>query len=108
MELYIHQIPVFVVNEPDEGVDLPEFCQEAQDLLSPHLLRNVEVVYIGEFKELQGRNATYANGAIYIASAEPTAFDMLEDFIHEVAHSLESSYGLFIYDDALVAEFKGI
>ena len=32
---------------------------------------------------------------------------MLEDFIHEVAHSLESSYGLFIYDDALVAEFKG-
>ena len=49
----------------------------------------------------------YDNGGIYISSAEPTNFDMLENFIHEVAHSLESDYGMMIYDEELVREFKG-
>ena len=38
---------------------------------------------------------------------EPTIEDMLENFVHEVAHSLENSYGLQIYTDALIQEFKG-
>jgi Mlc titration factor MtfA (ptsG expression regulator) len=32
---------------------------------------------------------------------------MLENFIHEAAHALESDYGMFIYDDSLIQEFKG-
>jgi len=39
---------------------------------------------------------------------EPTNFDMLENFVHEVAHSLELDYAWNIYlDDDLVDEFKG-
>ena len=107
MEYYIHQVPVFVVNAPGEGVDIPLFCQEAEDTLPAPLLRNVEVVYIGNFKELKDRNALYANGGIYITAKEPTNFDMLENFVHEVAHSLEATYGLEVYQDDLIHEFKG-
>ncbi len=107
MEYYIYNIPLFVVNEPEESVDIPAFCEEVESILPRRLLKNVEVVYIGEFRELQGRNATFANGGIYITSREPTSFDMVENFVHEVAHSLELDYGMHIYDENLVAEFKG-
>lgn len=107
MEYYIHNIPLFIMNSPPEGVNIPEFCTEVEAYMSPSLLRNVEVVYVGDFADLQDRNAAYNNGAIYITSSEPTNFDMLENFVHETAHSLESTYGPMIYDQELVAEFKG-
>ena len=107
MEYYIYSIPVFVTHKPDGSVDIPLFCEEVEDYMPRILLRNVEVVYIGEFAELKDRNAAYTNGAVYMTSEEPTNFDMLENFIHEVAHSLEESYGMQIYDDNLINEFKG-
>ena len=36
---------------------------------------------------------------------EPTNFDMLENFIHEVGHSLAVDMGWQIYDDRLTSEF---
>tara|TARA_R110000744_G_scaffold94647_1_gene182857 strand:+ start:440 stop:1060 length:621 start_codon:yes stop_codon:yes gene_type:complete len=107
MEYYIYDIPLFIVNETEEDINLPMFCEDVEATIPKKLLQNVEVVYVGEFKELRGRNATFANGAIYMTSKEPTNFDMLENFVHEVAHSLEHRYGMFIYDDLLMAEFKG-
>ena len=107
MEYYIYNIPVFVTDELEEGVNIPLFCQEAEDLLPQKVLYNIDVVYIGNFpRELKDRNALYSNGAIYMTSSEPTNFDMLENFVHEVAHSLETKYGLFIYTDDLIGEFK--
>lgn len=106
-QYYIYDIPVFVIEEVPDSVNIPEFCSEVEDYLSRPLLNGVEVVYIGQFKELKGRNATYAHGGIYMSSSEPTNFDMLENFIHEVAHSLDQKYGMYIYDDNLIGEFKG-
>ena len=106
MEYYIYNIPVFILDEP-ENVDIPLFCAEAEDSLPAFILRNVEVIYIGKFKELRGKNAAYLNGGIYITSTEFMDFDMIENVVHEAAHSLESSYGQFIYDEELISEFKG-
>ena len=89
------------------SADVPEFCREVEDILPESLLRNIEVVYVGQFKELANRNATYAHGGVYMTSSEPTNFDMLENFVHEVAHSLEADYGMFIYDESLINEFRG-
>jgi len=75
--------------------------------MSAHLLNGVDVVYIGDFKELGDRNAAFMNGGIYMTAAEPTVFDMLENFVHETAHSLENQYAWQIYDDSLIQEFKG-
>tara|TARA_R110000751_G_scaffold275352_3_gene376222 strand:- start:3000 stop:3620 length:621 start_codon:yes stop_codon:yes gene_type:complete len=107
MEFYIHNIPVFVVNEPGTEINVPDFCAQAEEYISLDLLQNVDVVYLGQFKELGTRNAAYSDGAIYMTSSEPTNFDMLENFIHETAHSLEHTYGNFIYDQELINEFKG-
>jgi len=107
MEYYIYNVPVFIIDPPGEGVDVPVFCREVEEHLSRKLLNNVEVVYIGNFKDLTDRNAAFDNGAIYITASEPTNFDMLENFIHEIAHSLETKYGWKIYSDDLQAEFLG-
>jgi len=107
MEHYIYNIPLFLVNEVDAAVDIPAFCSQVEEHLPFELLQNVEVVYIGDFKNLTERNATYSNGAIYMTNREPTNFDMLENFVHETAHSLEPQYGMMIYKDDLINEFKG-
>ena len=107
MEYYIYHIPVFLVNDVDEGVDIGAFCEEVEEFVRPELLENVDAVYIGEFKELSNRNAAFSDGAIYMTCHEPTNFDMIENFIHEVAHSLESKYGWSIYDQDLIDEFRG-
>ena len=107
MEYYIHNIPLFILSPVPESVDIPSFCQEVEDTLPASLLQNVEVVYVGDFKELDGRNAAFTNGAIYIIANEPTNFDILENFVHEVAHSLEAVRGWDIYDDNLINEFLG-
>mgnify|MGYP003651174656 FL=1 len=108
MEYYIYDVPVFVTAPLEEGIDLPVFCQEVEDILPHRLLHNLDVVYVGELKPGQDdRTAAYSNGAIYMSVSEPTNFDMLESFVHEVAHSLESKYGMFIYTDNLINEFKG-
>ena len=107
MEYYIYNIPVFLLEELPPSVDIPVFCQEVEDILPAQLLRNIDVVYIGNFKELEGRNAAFSNAAIYMTADEPTNFDMLENFVHETAHSLEADNGWAIYDDALINEFLG-
>ena len=107
MEYYIYNIPLHIINEVEESIDIPQFCVDIEELLPSSLLTNIEVIYVGNFKELAGRNALFSNGAIYMTSAEPTNFDMIENFIHEVAHSLESQYGWQIYDDNLKREFLG-
>jgi hypothetical protein len=94
------------MGEPPE-VSLPDFCTEAEETIPQSLLCNVDVVYVGDLRELNGRNATYANGAIYMTNKEPTTEDMLENFIHEVAHSLEHNFASKIYTDDLIKEFKG-
>ena len=106
-EYYIYDIPLFVVNPPEESVDIPSFCKEVEEIIPRSLLHELEVVYIGEFEELQDRNAAYKNGGIYISCNEPTNFDLMEDFIHEVAHSLEEMFAAQIYDDDLMGEFSG-
>ena len=108
MEYYIHSVPVFVLDETvHEKVDIPEFCREAEEIVPPAMFRNVEVVYIGQFKELGSRNAAFSNGAVYMTSSEPTSFDMVENLVHELAHSLELSHGWDIYTDDLRQEFLG-
>ena len=78
MEYYIYNIPVFVIGEPPPHVSIPEFCADAEETIASAILVNVDVVYIGEMRELNGRNATYHNGAIYMTNMEPTIDDMLE------------------------------
>ncbi len=106
-EYYIHNIPVFVFGETEPQVDIPLFCNQIEELLPRAVLQNVDVCYISENPKLDGRNAAYSDGAIYMKLDEPTNEDMIENFVHEAAHAAEAVDPNFIYDDGLVAEFAG-
>ena len=106
MEYYIYNIPVFLMGNTAPEANIPQFCAEVEEKIPQALCSNLDVIYIGEIPELNGRNALYSNGAIYITSTEPTTFDMLENFVHELAHSLEGTYGSYIYTDDLIQEFR--
>ena len=107
MEYHICNTPLFVLTEVDSQVNIPQFCEEAEAILPPHLFHNIDVIYIGEFPELNNRNALFSDGGIYITSKEPTNFDMLEDLVHEIAHALEENNHWDIFDSDLEREFLG-
>ena len=44
----------------------------------------------------------YKDGAIYISNDQDNPEDMLDDIVHEIAHSLETPYGGIIYGDTKV------
>ena len=77
MEYYIYNVPVFVVEDVGDNIDLPLFCSEVEEILPSRVFTNVDVVYVGNFKDLNGRNAAFTNGAIYMTNQEPTVDDML-------------------------------
>ena len=50
----------------------------------------------------------YKDGAIYISPDQDNEEDLLDDIIHEIAHSLENEYRDVIYgDNTLESEFLG-
>jgi len=106
-EHYLYHIPVFTIDPVQSEVDVGEVCQELKFGLPAHILSDVDVIYFGEFPELGDRNASFNDGAIYVSNKEPTVFDVLENIYHEVAHSLENTYGAFIFDENLKQEFLG-
>jgi hypothetical protein len=106
-EHYLYHIPVFTIDPLKSEVNVGEVCQELKFGLPAHLLKDIDVIYFGEFPELGDRNAAFSDGAIYVSNKEPTVFDVLENVYHEVAHSLENAYGTFIFDENLKREFLG-
>jgi len=106
-EYHIYSIPVFVFGETDPNVDVSEFCSMVQETFPSSMLRYIDVCYICDDPVLDGRNAAYSNGAIYMTAQEPTVEDMFENFAHELAHSYDHPYASFIYDDRLTSEFIG-
>jgi len=100
-------IPVIVKDAiASEEVDLEEFVATIEATIPRHLLGDLEMIYIGDFPSLEGRNAIYQEGAIYITNQEATTHDMLENVIHEIAHAAEEAHGSVIYgDDRLKVEF---
>ena len=68
------------------------------------------MIYIGQFKQLIDREITavFEDGAIYLTNEQDDDRDMIDDIIHEIAHSIEEMYGHGIYDDGYVQrEFLG-
>ena len=101
-------IPLVIKDfSPSEEVDYELLTQEIQDLLPQHILENVEMIYIGDFPFLEGRNSIYSDGAIYLTNQEPTNHDFLEDIVHEVAHSIEGISEWLRADEQMSQEFLG-
>jgi len=112
--LKFYNKPVHVVNQVTNGVSLPQVLADIESKIPQHLTDNFEVVYVGDFDLFRqgGRsfNAAFKDGAIYITNEQDDYDDLIDDIVHEMAHSIErqSKFNDIIYDDGLVEkEFLG-
>ena len=93
-----------------ETIDIRNVLQKIDNLIPDHLFYGVEAVYIGNFPFFKERdiNAMYQDGALYITNHQDNDEDMIDDIIHEIAHSNESLFGEVIYSNSNIdLEFVG-
>ena len=100
-----------IVSDPlPETIDVKSVLQKIDNLIPDHLFYGVETVYIGNFPFFKERdiNAMYQDGALYITNHQDNDEDMLDDIVHEIAHSNESVFGETIYFNSKIdLEFIG-
>jgi len=103
--IWLDRINVYNSKKLPEEIDIEEILEDVEEVLPSHFLSNIESIYVGDFDALKDRNmdALYENGAIYIRpESVVNEEDLLDDIIHEIAHSLEESYAIDIYGDGRV------
>jgi hypothetical protein len=82
-------------------VDLDSVISDLESKLPDHIRDGVEMIIIGHFNEFdeRGINAFYKDGALYVSNVQSDNEDLLDDLVHETAHSVEEQYGMEIYAD---------
>jgi hypothetical protein len=63
------------------------------------MFEEVDAIYIGNFEMLRDHdlNALYADGAIYVSHIQDNEQDLIDDIVHEIAHSVESKFSYILY-----------
>ena len=66
-----------------------------------HLLFNLDIIYIGQFSFLKKRKlqALYKDSSVWMTNEYTKPYDMVDDLVHEVAHSVEETHESLIYGD---------
>jgi hypothetical protein len=110
-EYYIYGDILVLVKDPvPHDIDLHSCLREVEVRIPRHLVYGLDTVFVGEFPEFKQQqiNAFYKDGAIYITNDQETDDDFIDDFVHEIAHLAEKSYGVDVYGDQTVSrEFLG-
>ena len=90
----------------NDGIDIEKIVAKVEERIPEHLLSEVEMIIVGWFDEFEERslNAFYKDGILHISNIQDNESDMLDDFIHEIAHSIESPHGYEIYGDQKVKD----
>lgn len=101
----------FIFSGPlPEVVDPIEVIALIERRIPKKLDYDVEEILVGEFSFLSKRNvnAVYEGGTIYVTNQQDSAHTLVDDIVHEIAHSLEANYGSDIYaDNRLASEYLG-
>ena len=94
-------IDIFIKDQLPPEIDIDFVIRYVAKRLPDHVLNNIEIIYVGLFHDLVDRdvNALWQNGAIYITNNQDSEMDMIDDLIHEIAHSNEKQYEGIIYED---------
>ena len=101
---------VYVKDEINGEVDLDYVLSRVKHLIPSSFLKELDIVYIGQFQDLIDKqvNAAYDQGALYITNDQDDNEDLIDDFVHEIAHAVEEKYGPGLYGDGKIElEFLG-
>lgn len=97
----LNGIEVFIKDLPPTNISTKNVVKKMLRIIPQKLLGNVKYIKIGQFKKLADREiqAMYKDSTLYITNTQTDEADMLDDMIHEVAHSVEESFKEYIYSD---------
>jgi len=99
----------FVKDPLPDNVNIESVLDTISRLIPARLMFAVDTILIGDFEELKSKNinAMLKDGAIYVSNDQDDEEDMVDDIIHEIAHSVEEENAYFLYaqDQNLVIEF---
>jgi len=95
---------VYIQDFLPENVDIVEVLQAIEDRIPGHMVKEVDTIFIGDYQHLRDREVTamYDSGAIYVSNDQDSNEDMIDDLVHEIAHSLEQPYGFALYSDGVI------
>ena len=106
----MQEIDIFIKDPLPDHIDANLVFSTFSRLIPHHLLTGIDIVYVGQFevfKEKQA-NAVFQDGAIYVSNEQDSNQDMIDDIIHELAHSVEEKFTQYIYNENdLKNEFLG-
>jgi hypothetical protein len=102
--VFLNNIYIFIKDHIIGDVNLDIVLEKLKNSIPIHLFNGLDAIYVGQFKELQQRevNAAFMDGALYISNVQQDEESMLEDLIHEIAHSLEEQSNFNVYQDDLI------
>ena len=88
----------------NDDIDVEFVISKVEELLPHHLCSEVEMIIVGHFDEFEekGFNAFYDSGTVCVTNNQFDEADMIDDIIHEFAHSVEEPYGMEIYGDSKI------
>ena len=99
-------LQVFIKDKLANDISLKSVLDTISSYIPSHLFAEIDSVYVGLFDDFEKKetNAAYKDGAIYISSEQDDEQDLIDDIVHEVAHSLEAPYGYLLYGDGKLKE----
>jgi hypothetical protein len=113
-EYYLYNVPIHIIHPFLDHINFDEVIGEIKKSIPYKFVQGLDVIYIGEFPELDARkiSAMFIDGAIYLSSfndfPEVSEEIIIKDIIHELAHMLEDKFGSEIYSDGRIFnEYNG-
>jgi len=99
-------LQVYIKDKITNGISLKSVLDTISSYIPSHLFSEIDSIYVGMFDDFEKKetNAAYKDGAIYISNEQEDEQDLIDDVVHEVAHSLEAPYGYLIYGDERLKE----
>ena len=79
--------------------DIEKVISKVESIIPNFLRSEVEMVIVGHFKEFEENdtNAFYSDGGLFISNNQTDNADLIDDIIHEIAHSVEEMYGYHVH-----------
>ena len=92
---------VIIKDKINNGVSIHDAIVDIEQRLPRGVLKSVDTIYVGDFDFLKKRNlnAAYEDGAIFVSNDQDDHEDLVDDLIHEMAHSIEEKNNNLIYGD---------
>jgi hypothetical protein len=103
------KINVRVDHQPSANFSVRDALKKIEQTIPPHLVDNINNIYIGNYKDLKDRevDSIYYAGDIFISPRQEGEKDLIVDIIHEIAHGVEETYFNIIKNSGIEREFLG-